>query len=395
MNPWDQFTGANAGYVYELFERYQQDPSSVDEATRRAFATWTPSDPVPVASQAPAAGQQDLQAGIAAFNLAESIRRFGHLAAQLDPLGFHDPIGDPSLQPQAHGLTSDALERLPASIVSGPAAQGAANAREAITRLRAIYCSTTGHDYNHVFVPDERVWLRQMVESGQFRPPKDPIDGRELLERITEVETFERFLHRTFPGKTRFSIEGLDMMVPILDEIIHDAAEGGVQHVMIAMAHRGRLNVLAHVLQKPYTQILAEFKDPILKLRVDLGFMGDVKYHAGARVEAQPDGLPKQVVISMPPNPSHLEAVDPLLNGMARAAATTADPRRRCIPRPGHRCRDAQSVAARRLRRRRHHPHHRQQPARVHYRSGRVVQHQLRERPGARFQDPDHARQRR
>ena len=117
------------------------------------------------------------------------------------------------------------------------------------------------------------------------------------------------------------------MMVPILDEIIHDAAEGGVQHVMIAMAHRGRLNVLAHILQKPYSQILAEFKDPILanRLRVDLGWMGDVKYHAGARIEAQPDGLPKQVIISMPPNPSHLEAVDPVLNGMARAAATTAD----------------------------------------------------------------------
>ena len=325
MNPWDQFTGANAGYVYELFERYQQDPSSVDEATRRAFANWTPSDPAPITNAAPAAGAHDLQAGIAAFNLAESIRRFGHLAAQLDPLAFHDPIGDPSLQPQAHGLTNEALKRLPASIVSGPAAHGAANAFEAIAKLREIYCSTTGHDYNHVFVPDERVWLRQAVESGQFRPPNDPIDGRELLERITEVETFERFLHRTFPGKTRFSIEGLDMMVPILDEIIHDAAEGGVQHVMIAMAHRGRLNVLAHVLQKPYTQILAEFKDPILKLRVDLGFMGDVKYHAGARIEAQPDGLPKQVVISMPPNPSHLEAVDPLLNGMARAAATTAD----------------------------------------------------------------------
>jgi 2-oxoglutarate dehydrogenase E1 component len=324
MNPWDQFTGANAGYVYELYERYQRDPSSVDEASRRAFANWTPSEPsapvAPVASGAPA----DLQAGIAAFNLAESIRRFGHLAAQLDPLGFHDPIGDPSLQPQSHGLTTDALKRLPATIVSGPAAQGAANAFEAIAALRRIYCSTTGHDYNHVFVPDERVWLRQAVESGQFRPPNDPIDGRELLDRITEIETFERFLHRTFPGKTRFSIEGLDMMVPILDEIIHDAAEGGVQHVMIAMAHRGRLNVLAHILQKPYTQILAEFKDPILKLRVDLGFMGDVKYHAGARIEAQPDGLPKQVVISMPPNPSHLEAVDPLLNGMARAAATAA-----------------------------------------------------------------------
>ena len=326
MNPWDQFSGANAGYVYELFERYQRDPSSVDEATRRAFATWHPADPAADALRAPRApgAPADVQAGIAAFNLAESIRRFGHLAARLDPLGFHDPIGDPSLAPQSHGLTTDALKQLPASIVSGPASAGAANAFEAIERLRKIYCSTTGHDYNHVFVPDERVWLRQAVESGQFRPPNDPIGDRELLDRITEIETFERFLHRTFPGKTRFSIEGLDMMVPILDEIIHDAAEDGVQHVMIAMAHRGRLNVLAHILQKPYSQILAEFKDPILanRLRVDLGWMGDVKYHAGARIEAKPDGLPKQVVISMPPNPSHLEAVDPVVNGMARAAAT-------------------------------------------------------------------------
>ena len=326
MNPWDQFSGANAGYVYELYERYLRDPSSVDEDTRRAFATWTPAEPVSPASPASSASPVSLEAGIAAFNLAESIRRVGHLAAELDPLGFHDPIGDPSLAPQSHGLTTDVLKKLPASIVSGPAADGAANAYEAIERLRKIYCSTTGHDYNHVFVPDERVWLRYAVEAGQFRPPKDPIDGRELLERITEVETFERFLHRTFPGKTRFSIEGLDMMVPILDEIIHDAAENGVQHVMIAMAHRGRLNVLAHILQKPYSQILAEFKDPILadRLRVDLGWMGDVKYHAGARVEAKPDGLPKQVIISMPPNPSHLEAVDPVLDGMARAAATDA-----------------------------------------------------------------------
>src|SRR6188508_316672 len=126
MNPWDQFSGANAGYVYELFERYQRDPSSVDEATRRAFATWTPAEP-----DAPQAPQTSLAAGIAAFNLAESIRRFGHLAATLDPLGFHDPIGDPSLAPQSHGLTTDALKKLPASIVSGPAANGAANAHEA------------------------------------------------------------------------------------------------------------------------------------------------------------------------------------------------------------------------------------------------------------------------
>jgi 2-oxoglutarate dehydrogenase E1 component len=337
MNPWDQFTGANAGYVYELFERYQRDPSSVDEATRRAFATWTPAFPQDESAEQPrglsaaapvgAAAAIDPKLAIAAYTLAGKIRRFGHLAAQLDPLGFHDPIGDPSLAPQSHGLTTDVLKKLPASLIPGPVATGAANAAEVIERLREIYCSTTGHDYSHVFVPDERAWLRQAVESGAFRPPLDPIKSVDLLDRITEVETFERFLHRTFPGKTRFSIEGLDMMVPIIDEIIHDAAEGGVQHVMIAMAHRGRLNVLAHILQKPYTQILAEFKDPIFskQLRVDLGWMGDVKYHAGARIEAQPDGLPKQVVISMPPNPSHLEAVDPVLNGMARAAATSVD----------------------------------------------------------------------
>ena len=126
-------------------------------------------------------------------------------------------------------MTPDALRQLPADIVGGPAAAGAANAYEVIEKLRAIYCSSTGHDYNQVFVPAEREWLRRAVESCQFRPPQDPIDSRQLLDRITQVESFERFLHRTFPGKTRFSIEGLDMMIPILDEIISDAAAGGRQ----------------------------------------------------------------------------------------------------------------------------------------------------------------------
>jgi 2-oxoglutarate dehydrogenase E1 component len=325
MNPWDQFTGVNAGYVHELYERYQRDPGSVDEAMRALFARWTPgSDEAP--RLAGSGGRAaDPTAAIAAFNLAESIRRFGHLAAKLDPLGVTEPIGDPSLDPQSHGLTAEALSQLPATVVSGHAAEGAASALEAIERLRATYCATTGYDYNHVFVPDERVWLRQAVESRQFRPPLDPINGRDLLDRVTEVETFERFLHRTFPGKTRFSIEGLDMMIPILDEIISDAASNGVQHVMIAMAHRGRLNVLAHVLQKPYAQVLAEFKDPLYARsgRIDLGWMGDVKYHAGARHEVAGNGRPESLTICMPPNPSHLEAVDPVLVGMARAAATS------------------------------------------------------------------------
>jgi 2-oxoglutarate dehydrogenase E1 component len=324
MNPRDQFTGVNAAYVDELYERFQRNPDSVDEATRAMFADWSPAS----AADAAPAGRDthlgDITAAIATFNLAESIRRFGHLAATLDPLAIHQPVGDPSLDPKSHGLTDDALARLPASIVSGPAADGAANASHAIERLRAIYCRTTGHDYNHIFVPEEREWLRHAVETCRFRPPNDPINDLELLNRVTEVETFERFLQRTFPGKTRFSIEGLDMMVPILDEIIHDAAAAGVRHVMIAMAHRGRLNVLAHIMQKPYAQVLAEFKDPLFSrsARIDLGWMGDVKYHAGARFVVDGEDRPDSLIISMPPNPSHLEAVDPVLVGMARAAAT-------------------------------------------------------------------------
>ncbi len=135
MNPWDQFTGANAGYVQELYERYQQDPGSVDEATRQAFARWAPpveDGVVETRSGAPltAGTAADLKAGIAAFTLAESVRRFGHLAAHTDPLGFNQPIGDPSLDPQAHGLTEETLRRLPADIVGGPAAGGAAHAWE-------------------------------------------------------------------------------------------------------------------------------------------------------------------------------------------------------------------------------------------------------------------------
>ena len=176
-----------------------------------------------------------------------------------------------------------------------------------------------------MFVPEERDWLRHAAESGRFLPPLDPASTEALLDRITQVEVFERFLQRTFPGKTRFSVEGLDMLVPVLDEIISGAADPGARHTMIGMAHRGRLNVLAHILEKPYAQILAEFKDPVLaeRLRVDLGWMGDVKYHAGARTSS-PRG---HTFVTMPPNPSHLEAVDPVVVGMARAAGTYADVR--------------------------------------------------------------------
>ena len=169
------FEGVNAGYVLELYERYRQNPESVDPATREAFKTWTPTEleaelagprgpaqpgPTPRADGAPV---PDVHIIVGAVNLVSSIRRFGHLAARIDPLGS-EPQGDPTLSPAAHGITEDDLKRLPASLVGGPVAESSSNAYEAIEKLRRIYCSTTGFDISHVFVPEERTWLRHAFE---------------------------------------------------------------------------------------------------------------------------------------------------------------------------------------------------------------------------------------
>jgi 2-oxoglutarate dehydrogenase E1 component len=322
MSGWQEFSGLNRGYVLELYEKYRKNPSSVDPEARALFERWTPS----LQDETPAAGTASipLEKVVGAVNLAESIRRYGHLAARLDPLGGRPPIGDPSLLASTHGVTDDDLRSIPANLVAGTL-EGVTTAYDAIELLRRIYCSTTGYDYAHVFVPDEREWLRQAAERGRFRAPADPIDPVKLLDRLSEVEAFERFLHRTFPGKTRFSIEGLDMLVPILDEVIAEAGEAGIRQILVGMAHRGRLNVMAHVLNKPYAQILAEFKDPVSRnFREDMAWTGDVKYHAGAH-RAIKGGAAMDLVVSMPPNPSHLEAVDPIVEGMARAAGTIVD----------------------------------------------------------------------
>ena len=322
MSGWQEFTGLNRGYVLELYERFRRDPSSVDERTRAVFERWTPPAEV-VGTQADTV---TLEKAVAGVTLAQAIRRYGHLAANLDPLRLRPIVGDPSLLADTHGVTEDDLRRLPPTLVSSPLADGASNMLDVIEALRRVYCSNTGYDYAHVFVPEERHWLRHAAEYGRFRAPHDPIDPVALLERLTQVEVFERFLHRIFPGKTRFSIEGLDMLVPILDEVIGEAAEAGTRNILLGMAHRGRLNVMAHVLNKPYAQILAEFKEPVSarSFREDMAWTGDVKYHAGAR-RAIRDGEEMALVVCMPPNPSHLEAVDPVVLGMARAAGTAVE----------------------------------------------------------------------
>lgn len=304
----DDFYGPNAGYALELLER---------EGSVQA----TPAQPI-AELQAELSTSPDVSAAAAAAAVAQSIRVFGHRAAHLDPLG-REPPGDPHLDYGAHGLTEADLTRLPASVVGGSLAQ-AANALQAIRRLEQLYCGTTGYEFTHVEDPSERMWLLEAIEQERFRPPNDPVDERELLDRLTEVSSFERFLHRAYPGQTRFSVEGLGMLIPMLDELIADAAGQGTRTILLGMAHRGRLNVLAHVLGKPYDRILAEFEGRVISMRTDEGWAGDVKYHAGARRVV---GTPHEsVTVIMTPNPSHLEFVNPVVQGMTRAAIDADGP---------------------------------------------------------------------
>ena len=313
----DEFFGPNAGYALELLERVQQ-PKPPPEPEDAELVVGLRASP-------------EVSAAAAAAALAQSIRLFGHRGAHLDPLGS-EPPGDPHLDYGAHGLSEEDLNKLPASIVGGAVARATlANAAEAIQRLEQIYCGTTGYEVAHVEDPTERAWLLEAIEEERFRPPKDPVDERELLDRLTEISAFERFIHRAYPGQTRFSIEGLGMLIPMLDEMIADAAAHGTRSILLGMAHRGRLNVLAHVLGKPYARILAEFegREPAGRGAgsegTDDGWAGDVKYHAGARRAYQSaelrNGTDRQTVtVVMAPNPSHLEFVDPVVQGMARAA---------------------------------------------------------------------------
>jgi 2-oxoglutarate dehydrogenase E1 component len=269
---------------------------------------------------------------VAAARLVRMVREMGHLAARLDPLGS-EPPGDPSLELATHGLTAGDLAALPASVVGGPLAKTCENALGALGKLRRAYSGAVGYEDDHIHMPEERDWLRHAAETGRFFQGFDAAEKRDLLERLSEVETFERFLHTTppFQGQKRFSIEGCDMMVPILDAIMRCTAKAGTREVTIGMAHRGRLNVLAHVLGKPYAAILSEFPNPNSTGEKpaesgtgSLGYSGDVKYHLGHRRVYIEAGV-KEMPITLAPNPSHLEFVNPVVVGRARAAQEKRD----------------------------------------------------------------------
>ncbi|HEY5194910.1 MAG TPA: multifunctional oxoglutarate decarboxylase/oxoglutarate dehydrogenase thiamine pyrophosphate-binding subunit/dihydrolipoyllysine-residue succinyltransferase subunit [Solirubrobacteraceae bacterium] len=284
--------------------------------------TPTVSAPSTVSPQAAAPDEQMLQAVQAASTLVHRFRSHGHLAARLDPLGS-EPEGEPQLDPEAAGLTPQVMAQIPARIlrmyVPGE------TLAEALPHLRQTYCGTIAYEIEHISSHRQRVWLREQIESGAFRQPLGIEPRKALLKRLVEVDALERFMHKAYLGQHQFSIEGLDMTVPMLDELIQLAAGIGGQEVVVGMAHRGRLNVLAHNMGRPYDTIFAEFEGASTLEAVTTipqGGTGDVKYHHGTQGSYElPDG--GTIRVNLESNPSHLEYVSPVVEGATRAAQTT------------------------------------------------------------------------
>jgi 2-oxoglutarate dehydrogenase E1 component len=303
----------NDGYIAGVYDAYKRDPASVDESWRQFFR-FAEGLGGPAAAGGAAPGM--LRAAAGAASLLDAIRAYGHLAVAVDPLGSA-PVGSPELTPESHGVTEAELASIPGSVVG----TSDATAADATARLRSLYSSTIGFEFEHLGSFDERKWLRDAVESGTYQQDLSAAEKKAVLTRLTEVDALERFLGRAYQGYKRFSIEGSDALVVMLDEVIGLAALGGSREVAMAMAHRGRINVLTHVLGKSYAAIFDEFEGKHASDAVDTS--GDVKYHQGAGGTRQVGG--REIALTLVPNPSHLEFVNAVLEGVARAKQRTAD----------------------------------------------------------------------
>jgi 2-oxoglutarate dehydrogenase E1 component len=300
----------NDGYIAEAYEAFRRDPGSVDESWRQFFRFAESIAGTGGTSSAAADG--DLLRKVAgAASLVDSIRAYGHLEADTDPLGNRPP-GTPELSPDFHGLSEADLQSIPGSALRAQEPTAA----DVVNRLRSLYAGNVGFEFDHLGAASEREWLRDQIESGRVHQPLTVDEKKAILQRLTEVDGLERFLGRVYQGYKRFSIEGTDMMVPMLDAVIETAAASGAREVSIAMAHRGRINVLAHILAKPYKTIFGEFAGKHAATNAE-SETGDVKYHLGFTSSRQVAG--HEVTVALIPNPSHLEFANPVLQGVARA----------------------------------------------------------------------------
>ncbi|WP_010650203.1 2-oxoglutarate dehydrogenase E1 component [Oceanobacillus massiliensis] len=330
---WGQFHGPNTGYIEQQYELYKEDPEAVESSIKEIFdiygaPAWMdqPNGAGQTETQSQSPSEYDVKKLTSAMKLVEAIRRYGHMEADIYPVGGYRGNNGEVLNLATYDLSEDDLKKIPAAWLWDKAASDVENGLDVVNRLKKYYTGTITFEYDHVNNHEEREWLFDLIEDGKARLELSDEQRKTVLKRLVDVEGFEGFLQKTFVGQKRFSIEGLEVMVPMIDRIVHYAAEDQIENVMMGMAHRGRLSVLANVLGKPYDKIFSEFnysKDKELmpsegSMGINYGWTGDVKYHYGAKKEVENGEIKTRITLAH--NPSHLEFVNPVVEGFARAA---------------------------------------------------------------------------
>ena len=363
------FNGANAAFIADLYARWVQDPATVDRSFATLFealndearfvltdasgASWAPrhwaieaeaqspaTPPVPVARKVPtpngdAAGlttegsrpgspmprsaaaihaHADTINSIRALMLIRAYRVRGHLEAKLDPLGLQAPRHHPELDPATYGFEPEDYDY--PIFIDNMLGRETATVREILQVLQETYCGSIGIEFMHIQDTAQKAWLQRRIEGAPWRRDIDAASKKQLLQELTEAEAFETFCQKRFVGTKRFGLEGGESTIPALQAMIQTGARTGVNEVVIGMAHRGRLNTLVNVVKKPFTAVFSEFGGASSKPD-DVQGSGDVKYHLGTSTDLEIEG--HKVHLSLQPNPSHLEVVDPVVVGKVRA----------------------------------------------------------------------------
>lgn len=348
-------SGANAEYIAHLYSQYLTSPSKIDDSWRAFFdtlddneaallrelqgASWTPEENrrnktnfgvgvvgepgVAVTTAAKTktgapANQDDIRSAakdsISALMLIRAFRARGHLISNLDPLGLKEVAYHAELDPAFYGFTDGDYDRK--IFINGVLGKETATLREILDILKQTYSGTIGVEYTHMTDPDQKQWIQQRIE-GARNQADFSVDGKKaILQRLTSAETFEKFLHVKYTGTKRFGLDGGEALIPALEQVMKRGSQLGVEEVVLGMAHRGRLNVLTNVFSKPFTALFSEFQGNSPNPG-DVQGSGDVKYHLGTSADRDFDG--RSVHVSLTANPSHLEAVNPVVIGKVRA----------------------------------------------------------------------------
>jgi len=342
---WTSFlNSANSTFVAELYARYLEKPATVDPEWKAFFdelkddapdilkdllgPSWSPRATAVIGTETAAEVMKTNGApaengaisgvtrdSIQALMIIRSHRVRGHLYAELDPLGLEQPLSHTELDPESYGFSEADYDR-EIYIHDRLGLGEKAPLRDIVRRARETYCGHIGVEYMHITSTEEKVWIQDRIESIHNHTDFTEIGKTTILERLTEAETFEQFLNVKYTGTKRFGLDGAEALVPALEQVLKRGRQLGVEEVVIGMPHRGRLNVLANVMNKPFSAIFSEFEGTSATPE-DVQGSGDVKYHLGTSADREFDGEP--VHLSLAANPSHLEAVDPVVVGKVRA----------------------------------------------------------------------------